>query len=39
MSERTDNLNKWLISELKISNPQIEAITNDASFRRYFVLL
>lgn len=39
MSERTDNLNKWLISELKISNPQIEAITNDASFRRYFRLI
>ena len=39
MSERTDNLNKWLTSELKISNPQIEAITNDASFRRYFRLI
>ncbi len=36
MSERVDNLNKWLASELKIDNPQVVAITNDASFRRYF---
>jgi aminoglycoside/choline kinase family phosphotransferase len=36
MSERVDSLNKWLASELKIDNPQVTAITNDASFRRYF---
>jgi aminoglycoside/choline kinase family phosphotransferase len=38
MSERINNLNKWLASELKIDNPQVVAITNDASFRRYFRL-
>ncbi len=39
MSERIKALQSWLQTELNIPNPKLIAITNDASFRRYFRLM
>ncbi|MBE9561918.1 MAG: phosphotransferase [Proteobacteria bacterium] len=36
MPERIKILQNWLKTELNIPEPQLVAITNDASFRRYF---
>ncbi|MDM8565146.1 phosphotransferase [Candidatus Halobeggiatoa sp. HSG11] len=36
MPERIKTLQNWLQTELNIPEPQLVAITNDASFRRYF---
>jgi len=39
MSERIKALQHWLQADLGIQNAQLVAITNDASFRRYFRLI
>jgi len=36
MPARIKKLQNWLQTELNLVNPQLTAITNDASFRRYF---
>ncbi len=39
MPARIKKLQNWLQTELNIVNPQLTAITNDASFRRYFRII
>ncbi|HHB91600.1 MAG TPA: aminoglycoside phosphotransferase [Thioploca sp.] len=39
MPTRIKKLQNWLQTELNIINPQLIAITNDASFRRYFRII
>ncbi len=39
MPARIKKLQNWLQTELNIANPQLIAITNDASFRRYFRII